>query len=208
MAYHVLNRANGRLRIFKTREDFEAFERVLEEAKERFGTRVCAYSLASGGLAGGGWRTLAVCRLVDPDAYTALARLSSERGHRPRLPGALQVLSHSGGRPFSSGLPLCGAQCTAGQRGRASRGLHWSSLWRWKFGDAEQRSLLSAWPVARPSHWLVHVNRPQTEAEEKAIRNCMRRGSPYGDASWIDQTAERLGLQSTLRAIGRPKKMP
>jgi len=27
--YHVLNRANGRLRIFRKRSDFEAFERVL-----------------------------------------------------------------------------------------------------------------------------------------------------------------------------------
>lgn len=45
----------------------------------------------------------------------------------------------------------------------------WSSLWRWKFGDAEQKSLLSAWPVARPQHWLAHVKRPQSEAEEQAI---------------------------------------
>ena len=34
-AYHVLNRANGRLRLFKKAADFQAFERVLAEA---FGT--------------------------------------------------------------------------------------------------------------------------------------------------------------------------
>ena len=47
MAYHVLNRANGWLRIFKKPDDFHAFERVLEEAKERFRTRICAYALMS-----------------------------------------------------------------------------------------------------------------------------------------------------------------
>ena len=35
IAYHVLNRANGRLRIFKKRSDFEAFERILAEGLKR-----------------------------------------------------------------------------------------------------------------------------------------------------------------------------
>lgn len=34
-AYHVLNRANGRLRLFKKEADFAAFEQVLVEALER-----------------------------------------------------------------------------------------------------------------------------------------------------------------------------
>ena len=32
--YHVLNRANGRLRLFRKQNDFEAFERVLAETFE------------------------------------------------------------------------------------------------------------------------------------------------------------------------------
>ena len=34
-AYHVLNRANGRLRLFKKQADFAAFEEVLAIAFER-----------------------------------------------------------------------------------------------------------------------------------------------------------------------------
>ncbi len=41
--YHVLNRANGRLRIFKKASDFLAFERILAEGAERFDMRVCGY---------------------------------------------------------------------------------------------------------------------------------------------------------------------
>ena len=43
LVYHVLNRANARLRIFAKDGDYEAFETVLEQARARFGTRVLAY---------------------------------------------------------------------------------------------------------------------------------------------------------------------
>lgn len=36
MIYHVLNRGNGRMRIFHKARDFDAFERVLAEGFERY----------------------------------------------------------------------------------------------------------------------------------------------------------------------------
>jgi REP element-mobilizing transposase RayT len=54
--------------------------------------------------------------------------------------------------------------------------------------------------------WLQHVQTPQTEAELAALRRSVVRGSPFGEASWQERTAKRLGLQSTLRARGRPCK--
>src|SRR4051812_11338785 len=41
--YHVLNRANARMTIFKKDADYDAFEVVLAEAVERTGTRLLAY---------------------------------------------------------------------------------------------------------------------------------------------------------------------
>src|ERR1700677_4178296 len=44
--YHVLNRANGRMALFKKVSDYEAFERVLAEALEHVpGMRLLAYCL-------------------------------------------------------------------------------------------------------------------------------------------------------------------
>src|SRR5688572_23335174 len=43
--YHVLNRANGRLPLFETPADYEAFEKVLAEAHVRFPMRTLAYCL-------------------------------------------------------------------------------------------------------------------------------------------------------------------
>ena len=47
LVYHVMNRANGRLRIFKKMRDFEAFEETLGEGCERFSMRVCGYCVMS-----------------------------------------------------------------------------------------------------------------------------------------------------------------
>ena len=42
-AYHVLNRAVGRARLFRSKKDFAAFGHVLREARERFGTPLLAW---------------------------------------------------------------------------------------------------------------------------------------------------------------------
>jgi len=46
----------------------------------------------------------------------------------------------------------------------------------------------------------------QAAGELEAIRRSVKRGSPFGEASWVERTAKRLGLESTLRPQGRPKK--
>ena len=43
--YHVLNRGNGRMRIFHKGGDYEAFERVLAEGLERYPVELMTYSL-------------------------------------------------------------------------------------------------------------------------------------------------------------------
>jgi putative transposase len=82
----------------------------------------------------------------------------------------------------------------------------WSSLWRHLSGDKEMTKLLSEWPIKRPRHWLKHVNQPLTEGELAAIRKCLQRGAPFGDEEWAEKTIKRLGLESTVRPRGRPKK--
>ena len=80
----------------------------------------------------------------------------------------------------------------------------WSSLWH-----RTQTPLilpLTDWPVPCPAQWNEFVNQPETEAELAAVRQTLKRGSPFGDKNWISQTAERLGLESTLAPRGRPPR--
>jgi putative transposase len=53
---------------------------------------------------------------------------------------------------------------------------------------------------------VEEVNARQTEAELLALRRAVNRGCPFGEAFWSDQVVRRLGLESTLRPHGRPKK--
>lgn len=82
----------------------------------------------------------------------------------------------------------------------------WGSLWRLQQEDPELSKILSPWPVRRPRAWVEHVNRAQTAAEVEQLRQCIQRGRPYGNNAWITRAAAKLGLESTLRPRGRPRK--
>ena len=43
LIYHVLNRGNGRMRLFHKAEDYQAFERVLAEGLERYPVELLTY---------------------------------------------------------------------------------------------------------------------------------------------------------------------
>ena len=46
----------------------------------------------------------------------------------------------------------------------------WCGLWRRTAGRAEQKEILSVWPVPISRLWRRHVNEPQTQAELAALR--------------------------------------
>ena len=58
----------------------------------------------------------------------------------------------------------------------------------------------------RPDDWLETVNRPQTDDELETLRRCLTRGRPFGSERWSRRVTTALGLESTLRPRGRPRK--
>ena len=80
----------------------------------------------------------------------------------------------------------------------------WSSLWHRMHGTG-QEFLDDSWLPVERDEWLKQVDRPGSEAELAALRRSLLRGAPFGDATWRERTAERLGLESTLRPRGRPR---
>jgi putative transposase len=65
-------------------------------------------------------------------------------------------------------------------------------------------ALLAESPVKLPRDWSRLVHEPQTAAEQAAMRDHIQRGRPLGDATWTAATVKRLGLESSVRARGRP----
>lgn len=84
----------------------------------------------------------------------------------------------------------------------------WSSLWMREHGTEEQKNLLSPWPVERPLEYLDWVNTLQEDEEEKIEKRqyAIKRDRPLGNDGWMRAIAEKLGLISTLKERGRPKK--
>ena len=82
----------------------------------------------------------------------------------------------------------------------------WCSLWRTNGDRADEPPRIEPWPVTRPQGWVEQVNQAGTPAEIDALRRCAQRGTPFGQAQWVQGVANRLGLQCTLRPRGRPGK--
>ncbi len=64
--YHVLNRANGRLRIFRKEDDFLTFEKILADGAGMFSVRLCGYCIP-----GNHWHSR---RAVDDDKAEGIHR--------------------------------------------------------------------------------------------------------------------------------------
>jgi putative transposase len=80
----------------------------------------------------------------------------------------------------------------------------WDGLWRRLEGKHDLP--LANWPVRRPANWTERVNRVLKKETLQQLRECVQRGRPWGDAPWVQTTAQRLGLEFTLRNAGRPRK--
>jgi putative transposase len=211
MIYHVLNRGNARMTIFESNADYEALEQVLEQAIERYGTELLAWCLMpnhwhfvvrpheDGELSRFvGWLTL-----THTQRWHA-HRQSSGAGHlyQGRFKSfAIQAEDH-----FLTVCRYVERNALRANLVRRAEDWRWSSLWRWHRGGSREKSLLAPWPVRRQAGWIDHVNAPQTEAELAAIRNSVARGSPYGDEQWTERVVKRLGIETTLRPRGRPRK--
>ncbi len=209
--YHVLNRANGRLPLFHKDGDYAAWERVLAEALQEVPVRLLAYCLLPNH-----WH-LVVWPNGDGDLsrFTGWLTLThTQRWHAHYDDAGTGHLYQGRFKSFpvqedEHFLTVCRYVERNALRARlVERAEHWrwSSLWRRTSGRAEAQTILSDWPVPRPDGWVEYVNDAQTAAEEEAVRRCVRRGQPFGDGGWVERAARDLGLESTLRPLGRPCK--
>jgi hypothetical protein len=79
----------------------------------------------------------------------------------------------------------------------------WSSLPGWLRRDPLLwRSNLQV----RDKLWLARVNEPLSDGDLHRLRLSVEPGRPFGNEPWTRETARRLGLESTLRSRGKPRK--
>jgi putative transposase len=212
LIYHVLNRGNGRMRLFHKEEDFAAFEKVLGQGLSRYPVDLLTYCLMNNH-----WHL--VLRPREDGAISNLMRwvgVTHVRRHHEHYH------TRGGGHLYqgrfksfvveedSHFLRLCRyVEGNALRAGMVEQAQHW--LWcglAARIGQLEKPFVLSEWPVDRPARWTAIVNQAMEKDDLETLRSCVRRGRPYGGREWVERIARRLGIEPTSRDRGRPRKVP
>jgi len=208
--YHILNRANAKAQIFETKEDYQLFEKILEEAVIKFNMRLLAYCLMPNH-----WH-LVLYPKKDGDLSKFMNWLTlthTQRWHA-RMGTTGQGHLYQGryksficqeDAHFITLVRYVERNAKKANLSKKVEDWQWSSVWRREQGTVKQKSILSPWPVARPRDYLEILNEPLLQVEEDAMEKAEQKGRPYGDETWTARTVANFGLQITIRNRGRQR---
>jgi len=219
----VVNRGNGRQRVFRDEGDYAAFLELIGGAIERTPMRVVGLCLMPNHLHMVLWpgadgelprwmqwlmtshvrrhhRRYRTSGHVWQGRYKSFPIQHRRPTASERSAGVVQT-----GDPVLDVLRYVERNPLRAKRVTAAEDWPWSSLAWWADPESAPAWWRADW-VRRPDDWLDVVNRPQSKEELTALRLCVQRGRPYGGERWIKRFAAEHGLDSTLRPRGRPRK--
>ncbi len=197
--------------IFDKDADYEAFEKVIEEAKEKFPIRIYSYIVMPNH-----WHFV-LHPFADNDLSDFLRWLTLTHTQRWNAYNQRVGYGHLYQGRFKS-FPVQEDSyfiqlCRYVERNPLRAGLvrkaedwKWSSLWRRINGNDKQKQLLDPWPIPAGRGYLDLINQSESDGKLQNIRESIRRGRPFGENSWVAKTVKVLGLESTIKSRGRPKK--
>ena len=207
VCYHVISRGNARQQVFPGKNDYADFVQLISAACDRLPMRVLAYCLmpnhfhlvlwphADGDLS----RWMQWLQTAHVRRYHSHHGTSGHiwQGRFKAFPieqdeHLLTVLRYVERNPLRARLV------------RRAENWQWSSLRQRKSNT--RPTWLTEGAVDLPRNWLERVNRPETDAELDVLRRSVQRGAPFGAETWARRIAARLGLESSLRPRGRPRK--
>ncbi len=209
--YHVLNRANARSTLFKTKADYQMFEQVLEEAKERVGMRIIAYCVMPNH-----WHLVlypdqdgTLSKFVNWLTLTHTQRwhaIHHSIGHGHLYQGRYKSFLCEKDEYFRQLVRYVERNPLRANLVSNAEDWRWGSAWRRDSGTPAQGKLLDEWPVPKPLGYLRQLNEPQSATEVDMMRRAITRGNPVGSEAWKDRMIKKFNLGVTIRPRGRPKK--
>lgn len=207
LCYHVINRGNGKARIYHSEDDYRSFTRLIGRACERVPLRVLGYCLMPNHF------HLVLWPYGDGDMSRWMHWLMTAHVRRyHRKHGTTGRIWQGRFKAFpiqSDGHLLTVLRYVERNPLRANL-VSRAEDWPWSSMGAqatrERARFLHSGPVERRDDWIRHVNSAMTAAEMKALRRCVQRESPFGNDMWVRKIAAELGLESSLRPTGRPRK--
>jgi putative transposase len=207
--YHVINRGNGGQTVFHENRDYQAFSDIVKKAKRVFGVKLFAYCLMPNHfhmvvLPAKAEHLSKWMQWIMTSYVRRYHRDYGTNGHlwQGRFKSfivqqdehLIRLMRYVEGNPVRAGLV------------NTSKEWYWSSH-RETLGK-RLRTVIDELPVELPKAWESCVHAMLTENELRRIRESVNRQSPYGTPIWVTTLCKELGIESTIRPRGRPKKQP
>jgi len=205
--YHVLNRGNGKQKVFHKEQDYKAFIDLIKESKTKYSMRIFAYCLMPNHF------HIILMPIKGEELSKWMQWLMTS--HVRRYHKHYGTSGHIWQGRFKSFIIredsylLTAIRYVEGNPVRA--GLVGSAQdWLWSSHREticeRSKLFLSEIPIELPKDWTRYVDKPFNDTELKKLHQSVNRQSPYGALEWQIETAKELGLESTLNSRGRPRK--
>ena len=209
--YHVINRANGGLRIFNTVPQYQDFEYLLNEMRETFGMRILAYVIMSNH-----WHLL-LYPINDGDLSKSMQWLGTTHTRRYHTQthtvggghlyqGRYKSFLVENDRHLLTVLKYIERNPTRAKLVEKPEEWQWGSAFRRLSGTDKEKKLLAESPTELPNNYHCWLHDPESSEAVTEIRHSIKKGVPYGSESWVDAIVERHHLDSTQREPGRPRQ--
>jgi putative transposase len=206
--YHVINRGNGGQTVFREHRDYQTFLQIMKKSKRLFAVKLYAYCLMPNHfhLVVSPVQAEQLSRWMQWVMTSYVRRHHHDYGTKGHLwqgrfksfvvqqdAHLVTLIRYAEGNPVRAGLV------------RSAKEWAWSSH-RETLGK-RAKTWLDESPVPLPEPWEACVDTPLTKRKLKMLRECVNRQSPYGVSGWVSALCRELGLESTIRPIGRPRKV-
>ncbi|NNJ79074.1 MAG: transposase [Xanthomonadales bacterium] len=195
ICYHVINRGNARATVFHDSSDFKSFISLMSKACERIPMRILSYCLMPNHF------HLVIRPYNDGDMSRWMQWLLTShvrRYHRLRGTSGRVWQGRFKAFPIQEDSHLLTVMRYV-ERNPVRANLVESAIhWKWSSirnaRTGHPCAILSQPPIPIPADWLAWVDQPISQTELDAVRRCGKRQAPFGSPSWVEVTAESLGL--------------
>jgi putative transposase len=204
--YHVLNRGNRKARVFHASADYAQFLAAIHLAQQRIHVPILAACLMPNHF----HLVVRPLRSEDLGRWMQCAFTTQVRWHHAKYEttgrlwqGRFKAFLIQEDHHLLTVMRYVERNALRAKLVERAEDWQWGSL-GWRSARVPPVELAES-PVSLPSYWRHLVNEPQTAAEVAEIRTCVNRQRPFGEQNWVADKARTLGIEHSLKPVGRPR---